>query len=101
MALLEQMLKKTKDKELLRTCLWGRQILKTTDAMERTDLCMRGSREHLTVKVMTWILTSFISMETIVEAYTEVREQYGFPAEEFRPHAAFLTKLLYEKVMMH
>ena len=102
MALLEQLLKKTKDKELLKTCLWGRQILRAVTGDKRADLCQEFSKNHLVVKVMTWILTSYISLGTIVEAYAEVKELYGgFPADVWGTHNEFLTKLLFEKVRLH
>ena len=100
--LLEAILKKSKDKELLKACLWGRQMLKYKTLDQRAGLCYEFRNQHLVVKIMTFILTSFISLETIVEAYAEVKAEYGeFPAEVFKIHNQFLTKLLYEKVLLH
>lgn len=102
LTLLEGILKKNKDKECLKACLWGRQILRAKSAEKRTDLCIEFKREHLVIKVMTFILTSFISIQTIAEAYSDIKQLYGsFPEEEFKPHAIFLTKMLYEKVLLH
>ena len=101
LALLESLLKKTKDKELLKVCLWGRQILKAKTGEKRADLCQEFSRNHLVIKVMTYFLTCYISLETIVESYCEIKALYGFPADIFQSHCVFLTKLLSEKVLLH
>ena len=100
-ALLESLLKKTKDKELLKTCLWGRQILKAKTGEKRAHLCQEFSQNRLVVNVMTYFLTCYVSLETIVESYCEVKELYGFPADIWHTHSAFLTKLLSEKVLLH
>ena len=100
--LLEAILKKSKDKELLKACLWGRQMLKYKSMDQRAGLCNEFKNQHLVVKIMTFILTSFISLQTIVESYAEVKAQYGeFPEDVFKIHNEFLTKLLYEKVLLH